>query len=264
MIDINKIYLIDGIIGMNDIDDNSIDLIICDLPYGITDCKWDKKINLNDLWNQYCRIIKDNRCIILFSQQPFTTELINSNFNWFKEELIWNKGVGANFSIVKYKHLKIHENILIFSKKGYLYNPQKINRQKNVKYQRKQNWLIGNNKFQNLSLTDNNIHILKQKYPNTILEYSKREGESNSTNRIHTTQKPIKLIEYLIKTYSNENDLVLDNCMGSGTTAIASINTNRNYIGFEINKEIYDLSIERISNHNKLQPDSDLIDNFFE
>ena len=231
------------------IDDKSVDVILCDLPYGTVGVKtisWDKVLPLDKIWQHYERIIKDNGAIILTASQPFTTDLINSNRKLFKYEWIWNKGQAGNFANAKKQPLRKHENILIFYKKPPTYNPQmELAEPKNIRPTKD----AGINSMTTNKLTAKHSKEYKQEvnYPSTIIYFHGRMAECNSKYRIHPTQKPVALFEYLIKTYSNEGDLVLDNCMGSGTTAIACINTNRNYIGFETDKTYYDLANKRIN-----------------
>ena len=236
----NIIYNEDCLIGMDRIEDASIDCIICDLPYGTTACKWDNVIPFEPLWKQYKRIIKDNGAIVLFGSEPFTSMLICSNIKMFKYRWVWNKKFASNFSICKYQPLKIHEDICVFSIKTHKYMPQITQRDSPI--------VMGKNRSEHGSANltyakkeyDKKVYTTKQ--PQSILEYSVRDGKRG----FHPTQKPVALLEYLIKTYTNEGELVLDNCMGSGTTAVACINTNRNFIGFELNQDFYELSIQRI------------------
>lgn len=221
---------------MKDIPDKSIDMILCDLPYGTTRNKWDSVISLNKLWEQYNRIIKDNGAIVLFSQMPFSAELVHSNLNLFKYEWIWQKENGTGFLNAKKMPLKIHENIEIFYKKTPTYNPQM---RKGFKpYACKQgrgssSWNYNEN-FGGY-VTENN----GERYPIDVIK-EKRE------NGLHPTQKPVALLEYLIKTYTNENETVLDNCMGSGSTGVACINTNRNFIGIELDEKYFEIAKKRI------------------
>lgn len=256
--ELNKIYNEECIKGMKKIEDKSVDMILCDLPYGTTSCKWDTIIPFEELWEQYSRIIKDNGAIVLTASQPFTSALVMSNPKMFREEIIWLKNKGASGLQVKQKHIKVHESILIFSKKGkYTYNPIKWKvEDKQFLTQRKTMSIYGetNNVYGNLKRerkpddgTRNPISIVPFKAPITGAKTKKYKKEVDL--RIHPTQKPVALFEYLIKTYTNEGETVLDNCIGSGTTAIACMNTNRNYIGFELDKEYYDVSIERINEH---------------
>ena len=241
MFEINKIYNMDCLEGMKYIDDKSIDMILCDLPYGTTKCKWDTIIDLDKLWEQYERIIKDHGAIVLTAQTPFDKVLGCSNINLLRYEWLWIKEQGTGNLNANKMPLKQHENILVFYKKLPTYNPQmtkgepyKIIRQYN------DNEIFGKTGTKNGYITKNE----GKRYPTSIL-YFKRELKE----RYHPTQKPVALFEYLIKTYTNEGETVLDNCIGSGTTAIACINTNRNYIGFELNKEYYEIAKNRINKH---------------
>ena len=256
--ELNKIYNDDCLEGMKNIPDNSIDMILCDLPYGTTACSWDTIIPFEPLWEQYERVIKDNGVIVLTASQPFTSALIMSKPKLFREEVIWLKNKGASGLQAKQKHIKVHESILVFSKKGkYTYNPIKWEvEEKQFLTQRKTMSMYGetNNIYGNLKRkrkaddgTRNPISVIPFKVPITGAKTKKYTKEVDL--RIHPTQKPVALFEYLIKTYTNEGETVLDNCMGSGTTAIACLNTNRNYIGFELDEEYYKASLERIEEH---------------
>ena len=239
---INKVICGDCLIEMLKIPDKSIDMILCDLPYGTTACKWDTIIPLDELWGQYKRIIKDNGAIVLTSSQPFTTDIINSNRNNFKYEWIWDKKMVTGVGQVKIKPMKCHENILVFYKLPPVYNPQKRQVKK---------------PFGKLSVTKSKTASIKQYdkvsysvgvgYPKTIIEFPRPNNLSGGG--LHPTQKPVALFEYLIKTYTNERDLILDNCAGSGTTAIACRNTNRNYILIEKEKKYIDVINKRIEEH---------------
>ena len=221
---------------MKEIKDKSIDMILCDLPYGTTRNKWDSVIPLDKLWEQYERIIKENGAIILFSQMPFTAELTHSNLKLFKYEWIWEKDNGTGFLNAKKMPLKIHENILVFYKKLPTYNPQMRTGFK--PYKCKQGRHSTNyGAYEQGHITESN----GERYPIDIIEFKKDSG-------LHPTQKPVALLEYLIKTYTNENETVLYNCMGSGSTGVACINTNRNFIGIELSEEYYNIAKERINN----------------
>ena len=242
MIELNKIYNEDCLEGMKRIPDKSVDMILCDLPYGTTACKWDTIIPFEPLWAQYKRIIKDNGAIVLTASQPFTTKLISSNFDWFKYELIWNKVLPTGFAIAKIQPMKQHENVLVFGKGKIIYNPQMTPREKPRTYNRTHKNYEGS---ENLQKHDGKARTLTHYYPRSLLEFS----NANNKSKVHPTQKPVALFEYLIKTYTNENETVLDNCIGSGTTAIACLNTNRNFIGFELDETYFDLANERITSH---------------
>ena len=240
MLKINQVYK-ENCIGENGmclIDDKSIDCIICDLPFGTTKNKWDSIIDLNLLWEQYEKIIKDNGCIALFAQTPFDKILGASNLKLLKYEWVWEKEQGTGHLNAKKMPLKIHENILIFYKKLPIYNPQMTQGHtpsaKNGSHKKEQ---TNYGKFNHVSTGGSTT-----RYPKSIIKFNR----VYSHNLIHPTQKPVELIEYLIRTYTNENDLILDNCMGSFTTAVACINTNRNYIGFENNDKYFELGQKRL------------------
>ena len=238
----NRVYLGDCLEVMKEIEDHSVDMILCDLPYGITTCKWDTPIDLDALWKHYKRIIVKGGSIVLTATMPFGAKLIMSNPKWFRHEVIWEKDNCSNPLMANKTPLRVHENILVFCEKGTIYNPQKT---------------TGNSYFHTGSNRDSFNHVRKDvkkyttinngdRFPRSVLKFQKDYGKL-----IHTTQKPVALFEWLIKTYSNENALILDNCSGSGTTAIAAINTNRNYIMIEKDENYYELSKERIENHQK-------------
>lgn len=225
---------------MKNIPDKSIDMILCDLPYGTTHNEWDSIIGIKELWEGYNRIIKDNGAIILFSQQPFTSTLVKSNEEMFRYEWIWEKEKGTGFLNVNRMPLKIHENILVFYKELPTYNPQMIEGQKCLsKYVCKGTPVNKNyGKYEAKGVQGGKT----TRYPTDIIKF-KRDIQKSA---LHPTQKPVALCEYLIKTYTNEGDLVLDNCMGSGTTGVACVNTNRNFIGIELTQEYFDIARDRI------------------
>ena len=250
MVELNTIYNEDCLVGMADIPDKSIDMILCDLPYGSTDCSWDTVIPFEPLWEQYKRVIKDNGAIVLTASQPFTTKLIASNFDMFKHEWVWIKSHGG-FATAKFKPLKRHEDVLVFSKGTVSYNPQMIEVKGKVRDQRNEPAFNNNgrNKVDSpvnpgTKMSYSKGYNPKKRYPKSHIEFSNRTEKT-----IHPTQKPVALFEYLIKTYSNEGETVLDNCMGSGTTAIAALNTGRNYIGYELDPDYHSIAEERIANH---------------
>ena len=243
MIELNKIYNEDCLEGMKRIPDGSVDMILCDLPYGTTACKWDTIIPFEPLWEQYKRIIKDNGAIVLTACQPFTTKLIESNIDWFKYELIWDKVKPSTGLHAKHQPLRQHENILIFGKKKVKYNPQMEQTELRIDKPRIANNGEAFGGREVLRQHNNN----GQKYPRSILKIS----NANQRGKIHPTQKPLALCEYLIKTYTNEGETVLDNCMGSGTTGVACVNTNRNYIGFELDPEYFKIAKQRIDEARK-------------
>ena len=226
---------------MPSIPDKSIDMILCDLPYGTTACKWDSIIPFEPLWKEYKRVIKDNGAIVLTASQPFTTVLINSNFSWFKYELIWEKEQGTNQFLAKYQPLKSHENILVFGKERIHYNPQYEMCVRKIGVRDKNG---GTDKITGVTLKPTHYDNGGKRNPKSVIKINRE-----LINRYHPTQKPVALFEYLIKTYTNEGETVLDNCAGSGTTAIACLNTNRNYIIIEKDKEYIDTINKRIAEH---------------
>lgn len=249
MIELNKIYNEDCLEGMKRIPDSSIDMILCDLPYGTTNCSWDSVIPFEPLWEQYNRIIKDNGAIVLTAAQPFTSALVMSNVKGYKHNWVWHKKNAGNILVAKYQPLKTTEDVLVFSKKGDRVNYYPIFSRghkdvTNIKPGKKKSDLFTGIKSGEFKLSKTNKPV-DARYPKHLIEFS----NAYQRNKIHPTQKPVALFEYLIKTYTNKSDTVLDNCMGSGTTAIACLNTERNFIGFETNKEYYDKSLERIKNN---------------
>lgn len=245
--DLNVIYNEDCLIGMQRIQDESVDCIICDLPYGTTTCKWDTIIPFEPLWKQYERVIKDNGAIVLFGCQPFTSALVMSNLKLFKYSLVWKKSRPQGFAQAPYRFMTEHEDILVFSKGGCAKNAtnrMKFNPQNLIYSPRKTKGKKANASEHRIRKTDQKDFISEwTNYPRSIIE------NDSEFNTVHPTQKPVALIEYLIKTYTNEGETVLDNCMGSGTTAIACMNTNRNFIGFEMDQKYYEIANKRIKEH---------------
>ena len=238
--EIDKVYLGDCLELMKEISDKSIDCIICDLPYGTTACKWDIVIPFKELWQQYKRIIKDNGAIILFSKQPFTSDLINSNRDMFRYELIWEKTRAGNSMQVKNQPSAIHENIEVFYKNQPTYN--------DIKFMVDEKYIDKRKSIRDsIYKSEHYKGVMKRKaddgmrHPQSILPFN-----SVWHKGMHPTEKPVELIQWLIRSYTNEGDLILDNCIGSGTTAIAAIKEKRHFIGMELNKEYYDKACERI------------------
>ena len=251
----NKVLLGDCLDLMKDIPDASIDMILCDLPYGTTACKWDTIISFHKLWEQYERLIKPNGAMVLTASQPFTSALVMSNPTLFKYQLVWIKTKKTGFTNAKNRPLSQHEDILVFSKANVAnrskvmmkYNPQGLQPLgKVIKGDKnKSDGDFNGQKYYRPSQSKNYIREFTN-YPTTVLLIAS-EGKI-----IHPTQKPIALFEYLIKTYTNEGDLVLDNCAGSGTTGIACLNTNRNYILIEKEQKYFDIINTRIEKHKLL------------
>jgi site-specific DNA-methyltransferase (adenine-specific) len=222
--------------GMKTLANRSVDMICCDLPYGITDNPWDSVLDLSKLFAEYLRIIKDDGAIVLFSCQPFTTDLMNVGRKYFRYELIWSKSKGTDFFNSKKKPLRSHENILVFSKKGTVYNPQMTEGKPYTRKPSDGTFVSSINKTLKWVGFDNPTGL---RFPKTVLEFKREQGK-------HTTQKPVPLIEWLVKTYTNEGDLVVDNTMGSGTCAVACINNDRKFIGWEFDEKIYGVAKARV------------------
>jgi len=238
---INKIYLGDCLELMpKHVEDKSIDIIFCDLPYGTTQCKWDSVIDLDKLWKEYKRVIKDNGAIVLFAVQPFTSALISSNYKMFKYSWVWNKVTARGHLVAKYRPLQQTEDIAVFGNSKHNYFPIMIDRPKN-KWKKSKEFKktdIINSKGQ----TDYKIY--KTWYPKNLLEFS--NANASNEKPLHPTQKPLALIEYMIKTYTNEGDLILDNTCGSGTIGLGAKNLNRNYIMMEQDPKYYEIACKRV------------------
>lgn len=243
---INKVIKGDCLEIMKDIPDKSIDMILCDLPYGTTACKWDTIIPFEPLWEQYKRIIKDNGAIVLTASQPFTSALVMSNPKMFKCEWIWEKDGGSNFATTKYQPMKEHENILVFGKGVTKYNQQKQERIGSRKGKVTKTIDSGRkNSVYGTQEGGKELEVPELRVPRSIQRFTRERGS-------HPTQKPVALFEYLIKTYTNVGDLVLDNCAGSFTTAIAAENTKRNWICIEQLEEYCEIGKKRI-NENRIR-----------
>lgn len=227
---------------MKNIPDKSVDMILCDLPYGTTCNKWDTKIDLTLLWEQYKRIIKRNAAIVLFSQMPFTAQLVQSEMNMFRYEWIWEKSMGTGYLNANRMPLKIHENILVFYNALPTYNPQK--KYGKPYYKAKHNGYSTN--YEKPNDTTVTICADGSRYPVDIIKFT--SPVCTAVKGLHPTQKPVDLLEYLIRTYTNEGETVLDNCMGSGSTGVACINTGRNFIGIELDENYFDIAKKRIQN----------------
>ena len=234
---------------MQDIPTGSVDMILCDLPYGTTKNKWDSIIDLDKLWKEYKRIIKDNGAIVLTSQGIFTARLILSQEDLFKYKIVWIKSKSTNFLNAKKQPLRKHEDVCVFYKKQPIYNPQMAEGESYDKGIRKDQFTGSYGDFKPKHVKSDGM-----RYPNDVVFYDEETYDdciyiktAESEGKVyHPTQKPIALLEYLIKTYTNENDLVLDNCMGSGSTGVACRNTNRNFIGIELDKNYFEIAKRRI------------------
>lgn len=246
-----EIWLGDCLELMEDIEDRSIDMILCDLPYGTTACKWDIVLPFNQLWDQYKRIIKETGAIALFGSEPFSSKLRISNIDMFKYDWIWEKSKASNYVHARFQPLKAHEIISIFSK-----SPAAQNKKSWMKYFPQKTkgspYYYGSNNGRNNEILSKGAGNKKPKFiendsglrfPRSVQYFRTAESEGNYS----PTQKPVALLEYLINTYTNEKDLILDNCAGSGSTLIAAKNLNRQFIGIEKEKSYYDICLERLS-----------------
>jgi site-specific DNA-methyltransferase (adenine-specific) len=240
--ELNQVLLGDCLQIMQQISDNLVDFCLTDLPYGSIGCSWDQVIPFEDLWKQYNRVVKKDGVFALFSSQPFTTDLINSNRQNFKYEIIWNKNVPTGMSSAKYRPMKYHENILIFCRGKGVYNPIMKERVGVGKACYNYNHYCGESNHVKLNK-------VKRRYdpdwvnPSSVVNF---KVVPNRNGKLHPTQKPIDLCEYLIKTYSNEHDIVLDSCVGSGSILVAAKNTNRNFIGIEKEEKYLNIAKKRL------------------
>ena len=230
---------------MNDIEDNSVDFICCDPPYATTNIEWDKLLDYDTLWAQYDRIIKPKGVIVLFGSQPFSAQLICSKIDWFRYELVWNKNKCGSPGLAKKRPMKTHENILVFYKNaGGTYNPQMEVGDPYKRKSKNPEGYVGRKNDHGYGMKPRTEFENKgTRYPKSILNISR---DFSAQQQVHPTQKPVPLLEWLIKTYSNEGETVLDNCMGSGSTGVACVNTNRNFIGMESDPEYFKICEERI------------------
>ena len=220
---------------MKEIPDGSVDAIVCDPPYGTTACKWDSIIPLEPMWEQLKRIIKPNGAIVMTASQPFTSILVCSNLKWFRHGWVWDKKKGGNIQSLKYQPYKVHEDVLVFSRNTAKYYPIKTPQKERTG----KTYSAGEaNGIKNYG----DVRTYKDKYPKSILEIS----NASQQGKVHPTQKPVALMEYLIKTYTNENETVLDFTMGSGTTGVACINLNRKFIGIELDENYFEIGKKRI------------------
>lgn len=236
-----QLYKGDCLEIMRDIPDKSVDMILCDLPYGTTSCKWDSVIPFEPLWEQYNRIIKDNGAIVLFGSEPFSSALRMSNIKDYKYDLKWQKDQGSDFMLAKKKPLKDYEDIAVFYKKQPTYNPQMREGFKEWTKKDSGNNVIGHLDKQEKAQIKQSIG--NKRYPISILKFNRIR------NGLHPTQKPVELLEWLITTYTNENEVVLDNAMGSGSTGEACMKTNRNFIGIEQDDKYFEIAYNRINGY---------------
>lgn len=227
---------------MKEIPDGSVDMILCDLPYGTTACKWDSVIPFEPLWIQYKRIIKDNGAIVLFGSEPFSSKLRMSNLKMYKYDWIWEKEQGPNFMTVEYQPYKVHENVSVFSKATHFYSPQMTQGKPYTTGTGKPIEIYGG--FQKRKKIKNTSG---KRYPRSVQKFNTEKTK----NHFHPTQKPVALLEYLIKTYTNDGETVLDNCMGSGSTGVACVNTGRKFLGIELDDKYFQIAKDRIEQRMK-------------
>lgn len=223
---------------MKEIPDGSVDMILCDLPYGTTRNKWDLTLPYEDLWHEYRRVCKQNAAVVLFSQMPFTASLAMSCPELFRYEWIWKKPQGTGHLNAKKMPLKSHENILVFYRKLPTYNPQWGSGRPYVATYSTHSSNYGKQKSNITTVSDG------RRYPTDVLAFGKVDGDRH----LHPTQKPVALLKYLIRTYTNEGETVLDNCMGSGSTGVACANTGRRFIGIELDEAYFQIAKERVEN----------------
>lgn len=230
---------------MQSIPDGSVDMILCDLPYGTTACKWDTVIPFEPLWAQYRRIAKRNAAIVLTASQPFTTALIASNMKMFRYCWVWQKEKGGNIGALRFQPSKVHEDIVVFSKNKNNYYPIMEVRPEKNKRKNKPRWNKCGIQGEKSFYIENSKGDSDYKYPTSVKFFNtERKG-------VHPTQKPVALMEYMIRTYTREGEVVLDNCMGSGTTGVACINTGRRFIGIEKDHRYFGIACERIENEQR-------------
>ena len=239
-----QIFNEDCISGMSKIDAGSVDAIICDPPFQTTDCDWDVRLPMREMWEQFNRVAKENAAIVLFSQLPFAVDLINANRKMFRYEWTWVKTRACGFLNANKMPLRAHENILVFYKKLPTYNPQFHKGKAYERIQREEKRTrasVYQGRRASVTKNDGNHY-----YPRDVIEFAQPSTNSKTEARIHPTQKPVDLMEFLVKTYTNEFDVVLDATMGSGSTGVACMNSRRRFIGFETNKNFFDASRQRL------------------
>lgn len=236
---VDEIFCEDCLVGMDRIRDKSIDMVLCDLPYGITNCEWDSVLPVDKLWRGYNRIIKDNGAIVLFASAKFAALLINSQSKLFRYDLIWDKGRGSDFLNANKKPLNSHENILVFYKKQPTYNKQVWYAEPYEQFNAHRKPSSPYNQFERAYTKSTN----GERNPLSVLRFPKDGGRGG---RLHPTQKPVSLLEWLIKTYTNRGEIVLDNAFGSGSTLVAAKQAGRHYIGFETSSEYYEIAKSRL------------------
>ena len=225
--------------------DKEVNLILCDLPYGTTSCSWDIIIPFNALWGAYRRVLAPGGCVLLFGNQPFTSLLILSNLVWYKQALVWNKNKCGSPGLAKIRPMQVHEDIVVFAPGRTVYNPQMEVGEPYARKTEKPEGYVGRVNNHGYGMKPRNGFTNDgTRYPKSIINISR---DFSAQQQIHPAQKPVPLLEYLIRTYSNEGDTVMDNTMGSGSTGVAARNTNRNFIGIEKDPVFFNIAVQRIN-----------------
>jgi len=240
-----KLFQGDCIEVMQWIPDKSVNLICCDLPYGTTSCDWDKVIDMDDMWDEYRRILVKGGCAVLFGSMPFTARLVSSNYHWFKDHLIWNKNKCGSPGLANIRPMRVHEDILVFGQGRCTYNPQMTTGKPYSRKSSKPEGYVGRKNDHGYGLKPRTeFHNDGTRYPKSIIDISR---DFSAQQQVHAAQKPVPLLRWLVETYSNPGDVVLDNAMGSGTTGVACAMTGRDFIGIDTNPDCVELSRERIT-----------------
>jgi len=225
--------------------DKEVNLILCDLPYGTTSCAWDIIIPFNGLWDAYRRVLAPGGCVLLFGNQPFTSRLILSNLAWYKQALVWNKNKCGSPGLAKIRPMQVHEDIVVFAPGRTVYNPQMEVGEPYARKTEKPEGYVGRVNNHGYGMKPRNGFTNEgTRYPKSIINISR---DFSAQQQVHPTQKPVPLLEYLIRTYSNEGDTVMDNTMGSGSTGVAARNTNRNFIGIEKDPVFFNIAVQRVN-----------------
>ena len=230
---------------MKDVRDGTVNLILCDLPFGTTSCSWDIIIPFNDLWDAYRRVLAPGGCVLLFGNQPFTSRLILSNLVWYKQALVWNKNKCGSPGLAKIRPMQVHEDIVVFAPGRTVYNPQMEVGEPYARKTEKPEGYVGRVNNHGYGMKPRNGFTNEgTRYPKSIINISR---DFSAQQQIHPAQKPVPLLEYLIRTYSNEGDTVMDNTMGSGSTGVAARNTYRNFIGIEKDPVFFNIAVQRVN-----------------
>ena len=230
---------------MKDVCDGTVNLILCDLPFGTTNISWDIIIPFNDLWDAYRRVLAPGGCVLLFGNQPFTSRLILSNLVWYKQALVWNKNKCGSPGLAKIRPMQVHEDIIVFAPGRTVYNPQMEVGEPYARKTEKPEGYVGRVNNHGYGMKPRNGFTNEgTRYPKSIINISR---DFSAQQQIHPAQKPVPLLEYLIRTYSNEGDTVMDNTMGSGSTGVAARNTNRNFIGIEKDPVFFNIAVQRVN-----------------